>query len=303
MMKRAMMTSVVAGLLGTLGIAPAMAGEATLYGSVRTGVIMENPEGDGDTTWNIGNFQGGSDASSRVGIKASHELDGGMSVGAHIEKKLGDWGTRLQNVSLSGGFGTLTVGQQWGTFYNATTVNGCFFSGGKIDNDTGYRSNGVQFSSSLGGPFNFAAMVKDNDLGVRGQGDGADIVEVSGTLDIAGAALSVGWQDEDDVRESIRLRAAGSFGPLGYSIGGGTIEADKGPDQDVFGAFVSFQVSEGGKAYLEYENIDSDVDSDDADYVHLGYAHTVASGFQIIGEFTTPDSGTDVAHLMLKVDF
>ena len=298
-MKRAITTSVVAGLLGTLGFAPAVSAEGTLYGSLRTGVIMTNPEGDGDSTWDIGNTE--DTLGSRIGVKASLPLDGGMSVGVHIEKKLGTWGTRLQNASLSGGFGSLTVGQQWGTFYNATSIDGAYFFGGNTDGDTGYRSSGIQYSSNLGGPFSFSAMVKDN--GGDSAGDGADIMELSGTLNVAGANLSVGWQDVDEGTESIRARVSGSFGPLGYKVGGGTIEAASGSDTDVFGAFVSYSVMDGGSLYLEYEDIDSDDNAADNNYLLVGYAHTVAPGFTVIGEFTTPDTGTDKGALVLKVDF
>lgn len=310
MMKRVMTTSVVAGLLGALGFAPAVSAEG-LYGSLRTGVIMFNPEGDGDTTWDIGNT--GNTLGSRIGVKSSLELDGGMTAGVNIEKRLGDWSNRLQNVYLSGDFGTLTVGHQWGTFWNATTVDGSWFFGGLINGPTGFQSNGIAFSSSLGGPFNFSAMVKDNDssddVTMPGEdadfrGDGTDILEVSGTLDIAGAALSVGWQDVDDGNSTVRVRAKGDFGPLGYSIGGGTVDAPTGGDDiDLFGAWLSFAVTESGKAYIEYEDLDSDNDAADADRLTMGYTHTLAPGFQVIAEFRTPDSGPDEGAVALAIHF
>ena len=134
---------------------------ATVYGSLRTGVVMSNPEGDGDTTWDIGNT--GNTLGSRIGVRGSLGLDGGMTAGVHIEKRLGNWSNRLQNIYLSGDFGTLTVGYQWGTFWNATSIDGSWFFGGLINGPTGFQSNGIAFSSSLGGPLNFSAMVKDND--------------------------------------------------------------------------------------------------------------------------------------------
>ena len=287
---------------------------ANLYGSIRTGIVMSNPEGEGDTSWDIGNTEDTN--TSRIGVKASLPLPGGMTAGVHIEKSLGTWTTRLQNAYLSGDFGKLTIGQQWGTFYNATSIDGAFFLGGNIDGSTGYRSNGIQFSSSLGGPFNFSAMVKDNDTDdeadeVTGEdddfrGEGVDIVEVSGTLSVAGAALSVGWQDVDKGNETIRVRAAGSFGPLGYKVGGGTIEAPDdgaGADVDVFGAYLSFAATDGGVAYIEYEDLDSDTAADDNNYFLVGYAQTLAPGVQVVAEFATPDVGADSGTVVLKVDF
>ena len=72
----------------------------TLYGSVRSGVYMIDPQMAGaDTQWDIGtvdsgnaNKDSGSGAGdrlwSRIGVRASHALDGGMSAGLHVEKRL-----------------------------------------------------------------------------------------------------------------------------------------------------------------------------------------------------------------------
>ncbi|MCY4479794.1 MAG: porin [Rhodospirillales bacterium] len=305
---RQLLAIVASGALALPMTTVVQAGEATLYGSLRTGVIMHNPDDDGDTTWDIGSR--GDSLSSRAGIKASHELDGGMTVGARIEKKLGTWGTRLQYASVSAdGFGTLSVGQQWTTFYNATTIDGAYFFGG--NSDVIFRSNGVQYSSDFGGPFNFSAMVGDNNSAseekvgdnATAQGDGMDVVQLSGTLGVGGVNLSVGWMDNDEVAEDIGVRASGSFGPLGYKIGGGTREMEDGTDIDRFGAFASYAVMEGGTLYAEYEDIDSDNDADDNDHLVLGYAHNPAPGFTVIAEFMTPDSGTDKGTVALKVDF
>ena len=311
-MKRVMMTSVVAGLLGTLGLAPAVSAEG-LYGSVRSGVIMTNPDGDGDTTWDIGSADMGDLGSndrlwSRIGVKASHELDGGMTAAVHVEKRLDRFRTRVQKVSLSGGFGTLALGQQWTTYYNATTIDGMSYLGGYADTG-GSRSTGIQYSSSLGGPFNFSAMVSDNNSS-SGHGDGNDIVELSGTLDIAGASLSVGWRDVDNDAENIDIRVAGAFGPLNYSIGGGNKEYESGPDVERFGLHVGFQVMEGGKLYAQYEDVDADPgaamesgEEETNDWTYVGYAQTLAPGVIVSGEFRTPNSGADVAALVVRVDF
>ena len=306
-MKRAITTSVVAGLLGTLGFAPAVSAEGTLYGSLRTGVYMVNPDDDGDTTWNIGTVDDSSLASnqlfSRIGVKASHELDGGVTAGLHIEKHLDGFSTRIQKATISGDFGTLAVGQMWTTFRNATSIDGAYFLGGN-SNLTPGREAGVMYSSSLGGPFNFSAMVSDDNSGDGGQGDGLNIVQFSGTLNVGGVSLSAAIRDVEDGNENIAVKASGSFGPLGYAVGGGTRDAPgDGVDVDAFGAYVSYSVMDGGVLYVEFEDVDSDTDADDNNHLLLGYAHNVAPGFTVITEFTTPDSGSDVGTVALKVDF
>ena len=99
-------------------------------------------------------------------------------------------------------------------------------------------------------------------------------------------------------------RAAGDFGPLGYSIGGGTVDApDGGDDVNLFGAWLSFAVTESGTAYFEYEDLDSDDNMADADRITVGYTHTVAPGFQVIAEFAAPDSGPDSGAVALAIHF
>ena len=312
-MKRVMMTSVVAGLLGTLGLAPAVSAEG-LYGSVRSGVIMTNPAGDGDTTWDIGSADAGDLGSeelgfsgdrlwSRIGVKASHELDGGMTAAVHVEKRLDSFRTRVQKVSLSGGFGTLALGQQWTTYYNATTIDGMSYLGGYVEGGPS-RNTGIKFSSNLGGPFNFSAMVGDNNSS-SGHGDGNDILELSGTIDIAGASLSVGYRDVDNGSENVDIRVSGAFGPMNYSIGGGTEETKYGTDRERFGFHVGYQVMDGGKLYAQYEDRTDDEGEMDKsnDWTYLGYAQTLAPGVIVSGEFRTPNTGDDVAALVVRVDF
>ena len=117
LMKRVITTSVVAGLLGALGYVPVASAEGTLYGSVRSGIVVMD-DGDADAMWDIGSYDGHMDHESsdrlfsRIGVKASHELDNGMMAGLHIEKRLDNFRTRHQNVYLQGGMGRVTLGQQ-----------------------------------------------------------------------------------------------------------------------------------------------------------------------------------------------
>ena len=164
---------------------------ANLYGSIRTGFTTTNPDGGGDTTWDLGNTE--NTLGSRIGVKASLPLDGGMSAGVHIEKMLGTWGTRLQYASIAGPVGKLSAGQQWTTYYNRTAFDGAYFLGGNTD--TVFRANGIKFESSLGGPFNFDVMLRDNNAAGEGS---ADVVEIGGTLNVGGMAVNVGYLDQDD---------------------------------------------------------------------------------------------------------
>ena len=109
----------------------------SLYGSVRGGVIVRD-DSDSDATWDIGSFDGGDEGSadrlfSRIGVRASYDLGNGMSAGLHIEKRLDNFRTRHQNVSLSGPFGSVTLGQQGSPYYSATSFDGANFTGGSFE--------------------------------------------------------------------------------------------------------------------------------------------------------------------------
>ena len=136
-MKRVITTSVVAGLLGALGYAPVASAEGTLYGSVRSGIIVKD-DGESDAMWDLGSVDGGDLGDSgdrlwsRIGVKASHELDNGMMAGLHIEKRLDQFRTRHQNVWLGGDMGRITLGQQGSPYHSAVGWDGTNFTGGNF---------------------------------------------------------------------------------------------------------------------------------------------------------------------------
>ena len=322
-MKRVMTTSVVAGLLGTLGFAPAVSADFTLYGSVRSGVYIVNPDGPGDTTWDLGTVDSGAlgptgDARvvgardklwSRIGVRASTEIDGGLTAGAHIEKRLDSWLTRHQNVFLSGDFGRITLGQQGSPYYSGVSWDGANFFGGS--SDPGSRQNGIRFDSNLGGPFGVSAMVVDDDSGTGGQGNGVDGWEVSGSLAAGPVSIGVGYKDQDNDLERMGVTLGGSFGDMGWEIGYETSDAMGTDDNDGrYGFFVDYSLGSGA-VYLSYEDLDvgdGSVDSmgmarSDNDWTIVGYSHTLAPGVSVIAEHRTPDSGNDISAVVLVVGF
>ena len=103
--------------------------EASWYGSLRAG-------------WesNAAGQAGVVDNGSRWGIKGSSEVSEGLSAVYRFETKIdssnaGSPGGRLSYVGLSGGFGTLTIGQVWSAAYNHI--------GGIIDTPHKYGTSGI----------------------------------------------------------------------------------------------------------------------------------------------------------------
>ena len=272
---------------------------ATVYGTLRYGATMF--AGDPDASFDLGSAHG-----SRFGIKGSVEAGANLTAGFQLERALNAGLTpRHHNVSLSGPFGTFTLGQSGSPYYSATTWDGSAHLGGGTD--AVLRRQGIKFESALGGPFDFAVLIADDNSqdGDNGatpaapatftpanasleSGDGADILEVSGSLTTGPVALNVGYRE---------MPTYGG-GRLGGTVGGSVasfdweVGYDAGTDVDncaATGATVAvpcdssrygFQLTYvlsagpgGGQVWTQYGNVDSDQDMNDSDYWVFGYSH------------------------------
>ena len=128
-------------LAGVLSVPSVVFAEANWYGSLRAGVKSSDS--------NIGVF----DAGARWGIRGSAEAGDGLTAVYRFETKINTAtadlsGGRLSYVGLSGGFGTVTVGQIWSASYNSTgaiTDNSWFWG----NSETSYRiGNAVSYAFS-----------------------------------------------------------------------------------------------------------------------------------------------------------
>ena len=104
-------------LAGALSVPSVVFAEATWYGSLRAGV--ESSEGniavkDGESRWGI---MGSTDAGE--GLTVVYRFEHGISTEDASQPSDGG---RLSYVGLSGGLGTLTVGQIWSATYNTIGV-------------------------------------------------------------------------------------------------------------------------------------------------------------------------------------
>ena len=135
---------VTLALAGTLSVPSVVFAEASWYGSLRGG-LQAGGGADGQF------FDGG----SRWGIKGSAEVSEGLTAVYRFEHKIsttdgGQPGGRLAYAGLSGGFGSITVGQIWNAAYNhvgAITDKSFYFG----DSGTGYRhGNAISYAFSSG---------------------------------------------------------------------------------------------------------------------------------------------------------
>ena len=286
-MKRVITVSMVAGLMGGLAYAPVASAEGTLYGSVRSGIIVKDGS-DSDAMWDLGSVDGGDLGDSgdrlwsRIGVKASHELDNGMTAGLVIEKRLDQFRTRHQNVWLGGDMGKVTLGQQGSPYHSAVGWDGTNFMGGNFAMAPGgSRKQGVSFASDLGGPFNFKALLVDDARHGSGYGEGVDGFEVSGGLAAGGMNINVGYAD-NDMASHMGATVGGSLGGVGWEVGFETKNPDASGSKDtnLAGVFVDYSIGSGA-VYFYYEGLSG---AGDGKAWVTGYSHGLGSGVKVIGE-------------------
>ena len=238
-------------LVASAGFAAA---EVSVSGSAEMGVIG----GDRYATDDV-QFHNDFD----IGIDASGETDGGLTFGYHIEIEEtngsgainGGLGSDNEAVFISGGFGTLTLGETDGAFDKR--LKEVALAGGTIADDetehAGYDGNGffdgtednqvLRYDYSFG-DIGFSASMEQNDNGAGGD-------------DIYG----LGFSYDMDLASGIGL----GFG-LGYQAGGDD-------DFDAIGASVYADFGNGFEAGLNYTDYEDDFG--DASHVGVGVAYTM----------------------------
>ena len=299
-------TLLAAGLASALGVTSvAFAADATIYGSVRSGIYHQSSEGGAEATWDLGSVDAGDIGSgdklwSRIGVRASHDLGNGMTSGLHIEKRLDNWRTRHQNVWVQGAFGRITLGQQGDAYFSAVSWDGTNFFGGS--NDPSSRTTGVKYSTKLDGPFNFEAMIADDGSNTNGSGDGLDRYELAASFAVADVVnVAIGYLGQDDGRpDSLGGTVGGSVNSFTWEVG--YQSTDAADDSKHYGFHVGYGIG-SGNLYLEYEDYNTDSDVGENDYLIFGYSHKLGTNTRFIVEHRRQDVGQSPTAIALRVDF
>ena len=297
-------TLLAAGLASALGVTSvAFAADATFYGSVRSGVYHLGSDGGTKSSWDLGSVDAGDLGSgdklwSRIGVRASHDLDHGMSAGLHVEKRLDNFRTRHQNVWLGGDFGRFTLGQQGTPFHSAVSWDGTWLFGNWTDVHGGPRGQGVKYSTMLDGPFGFEAMIRDDGSNDDGSGGGFDQHEITASYSAGDlATVSGGYLGRDDGGTDVY-----GFG-LGGSVSGldwdmGYEKTNEANDRTKYGFFLGY-----AGAYMFYEDLNTEDNTGENHYIVFGYSYSLGPGTRVIIEHQRPDEGRKRTALALKVDF
>ncbi len=138
--------------------------ENSIYGSVR--LSLRGQDSSDTLKWDIMNN------ASRLGLRASEELESGLKAVAHLEMGIdADTGTfgggtdnRIAKVGLEGSFGGLYIGTQWSPFYSIVGGTTDLFNvvGAKHVHSTARLSNTLAYANSFGPATLVAAVVIDD---------------------------------------------------------------------------------------------------------------------------------------------
>ena len=232
---------------------------------------------------------------SGYGIEATDAIPGagGTAATAAIDADGGPGG-RLSYVALSGGFGTITMGQIWsasaihyGFKVDPSYVNGVF--GG-----ANYRNgNSVSYSSSAG----------DVSFQIdKVTGDAAKLeIGASANLGPVGIGFA-NWSNADDDAAFTGVAVSSEAAGLGLTVGLGSSTSAMGVKSKTNVLHVGGSVGDTGLSYA-IQVANSDADGGAGDQNLLVVTNSLGSGASLIFEHVSPGVGDASSLLGLKVDF
>ncbi|MDT0681214.1 porin [Roseicyclus sp. F158] len=266
-----------------VAFAGAVAAEVTITGSAEMGVF-----GGGESATQF--FQ-----DVDVKFTLTGQTDGGLSFGAAVDlDEAGNLGNELDDqgvaIFVSGGFGTLTMGDTDGALDFVLTDAGDIGNPGSItDNETehfGYLGSYLDGAGFADGQiirynYSFGDFAVAVSMEQNAFGDDGLVLEdqILGTIDFGGGAIDsiddFGAEDFDDVNYSIGGTYETEFGGAAVTLGLGYQHA---ASADVF----PFDVIDGSEVYAS-----------DADAIGVGAAFTLDSGFTAGFTYTDFNFGDD----------
>ena len=299
--------------------------EATIYGKVHNMVVFNDPANKADdSTTDV------KDNASRFGFKVNSDLGNGMSGIGRFEFQVdsdsngsGTQKTRLGFVGLSGGFGTVTIGQQGTAF--ALEVSGNMDPTNWVGNVGGsgdFRApNTIQYSNAVG-PLALAVDIRASDdedeADDNWNGDGAGLgLRVAATDNITlGGAFNT--NEETDGTEETYLGASAnvSFGNLWGSLGWTTQEEENAAgattkDNEFMAAYFGAQFTDSTRGFIGYSQKEDNHTQNAAEpsQIMVGVYHQLGGGMQLWYEGAAKDTDVatqddDVTHVIgLQINF
>jgi len=281
MFKKTAIALAVAGAYGASLPVQAQETESGFYGFVNVSMDYADEDNGGNPS-NIflppgadGDLHLGDQANSRFGFTGSTDLGNGLTAGVKVEIGMGtsafnrgsvredaaNWDKRLAWVDLSGSFGNLRIGNQWGALYEYLGYNtqrsygfggADWYEASRHLNDDGFGlriSDAVDYTYGSGGygsdPFTFTAQGifdQDND----------------------------GGADSDETLDAYTLAAAATFGNV--TVNGayyGENNAAGVPEPSLMGVGARFNLTDAFMLSGRYTTVDRDNGTDDPSVISV----------------------------------
>ena len=219
--------------------------------------------------------------------------------GSAATKKDGGLGGRLSNISLSGGFGAITLGQIWSAsaVHYGFKLDGSYWNG-SFGGASARIGNVVSYSSSAGDvSFQIDKTTGDDERLEFG---------ASATLGPVGVGLGYYSTEKDASFTGIAV-AAGAAGVdlsigLGSSTGATSSEGVKGAKSKTNILRVAGSVGDSGLSYsLQLANSNQAAGAGDSNLLIV--TNSLGSGASLIFEHVSPGVGEASSLIGLKVDF
>ncbi|OPX56208.1 Outer membrane protein (porin) [Oceanospirillum multiglobuliferum] len=258
-MKKTLIATAIVSTMGFAAVAQAAEVNYDLYGSLRVNAVSAEK-----TSLKIG------DNSSRVGIKASTPLDGGLTGLVHYEQKVDTEagalaGGRLSYIGVKGDFGTVTTGRQWTPQY--------LWTSSKVDIlDVG--SNPTHNYAVAGRQGNTLAYISPSLEG----------------LQLAAVVIAAGdkVKPNDDDFDAYNFAANYTMGDL--SVGAATIMANNGVDKNYTSVAASYTMD---ALYVAAEMTTDDINKKDSMEIAASFA--VSPKATVLANLVNFEKGSQVA--------
>jgi predicted porin len=293
----------------------------TPYGRINNAI--DYTDQDDDSTWDI------SGVASRFGFKGVGDIGNGLTAIGRYEfstssdrEQPGIGDIRLAYVGLSGGFGTVTMGNQWSAYYNSigTHLSPTYSVGYYLYSSIGQgpfrASNTIKYANSFG-PVNMEIDVRlndsgeDNDVAEKLNGNGLGLGLSWNVTDAFNLAFAVDQEennpreDGSDTPDTDRYGIAGKFTFGVFDIIAGYQKVEDGDarrndqrDIDHTQLYFNWRASDKTNLLLGYGQAEVSAGlvapvSTDPKQWFLGAYHNLGGGLRLYAEYASVDYDSD----------
>jgi len=305
----------------------------TPYARVNNAIDIKD-SGDGNTVDVSG-------VSSRFGFKGTGDIGNGLTAFGRYEfstttdkEQVNPTDLRLGFVGLSGGFGSVAIGNQWSSYFNSVgtlispTYSLGYFLYSSVTGGPFRASNTIKYSNSFGpvsleADFRLNESGEDNDVAEKINGDGYGVGATINPTDNISIALAFDKEEENSVTdeetgaislvddtERSGVAAKFGFGNFGVSIGYQHWERAT-EERDLVQLYLNAAIGEKNTLLLGFGQANVDVPGSaetEPTSAFLGFYHNMGGGLKLYVEATSVDydDGADnfeQALIGMRIDF